>query len=219
MRGDDTNWTSNYTLIYFKLSYVFPKTLWLRKDEGCLTSQGFCDPRISLFVGARHISICFSLFLRGVASHPIHLPWVLLNCISRHPLALEKRLEFLLEWCIWSWSFSSTSVPEGEWISRHSWSRQWPVHTDFGELWQTCGNWTTFYKVLCTMVCRVKNKKYFSFAFLLSLFSFCISSVFFFFATLSFFFRCSHCRKLAPTWKALAEYHKDNMDITIAKVQ
>ena len=68
------------------------------------------------------------------------------------------------------------------------------------------------------MVCRVKNKKYFSFAFLLSLFSFCISSVFFF-ATLSFFFRCSHCRKLAPTWKALAEYHKDNMDITIAKVQ
>ena len=69
------------------------------------------------------------------------------------------------------------------------------------------------------MVCRVKNKKYFSFAFLLSLFSFCIGSVFFFFATLSFFFRCSHCRKLAPTWKALAEYHKDNMDITIAKVQ
>ncbi|CAH3157056.1 unnamed protein product [Porites lobata] len=29
---------------------------------------------------------------------------------------------------------------------------------------------------------------------------------------------CSHCRKLAPTWKALAEYHKDNMDITIAKI-
>ena len=68
------------------------------------------------------------------------------------------------------------------------------------------------------MVCRVKNKKYFSFAFLLSLFSFCISSVFFF-LQLSLFFRCSHCRKLAPTWKALAEYHKDNMDITIAKVQ
>ena len=68
------------------------------------------------------------------------------------------------------------------------------------------------------MVCRVKNKEYFSFAFLLSLFSFCISSVFFF-LTVFFFFRCSHCRKLAPTWKALAEYHKDNMDITIAKVQ
>ena len=68
------------------------------------------------------------------------------------------------------------------------------------------------------MVCRVKNKEYVSFAFLLSLFSFYISSVFFFFATV-FFFRCSHCRKLAPTWKALAEYHKDNMDITIAKVQ
>jgi len=30
---------------------------------------------------------------------------------------------------------------------------------------------------------------------------------------------CSHCRKLAPTWKALAEYHKDNVDITVAKVQ
>ena len=30
--------------------------------------------------------------------------------------------------------------------------------------------------------------------------------------------RCSHCRKLAPTWKELAEFHKDNMDITIAKV-
>lgn len=29
---------------------------------------------------------------------------------------------------------------------------------------------------------------------------------------------CSHCRKLAPTWKALAEYHKDNVDVTIAKI-
>ncbi|XP_068736840.1 thioredoxin domain-containing protein 5-like isoform X2 [Montipora capricornis] len=29
---------------------------------------------------------------------------------------------------------------------------------------------------------------------------------------------CSHCRKLAPTWKELAEFHKDNMDITIAKI-
>ncbi|CAH3184803.1 unnamed protein product [Porites lobata] len=29
---------------------------------------------------------------------------------------------------------------------------------------------------------------------------------------------CSHCRKLSLTWKALAEYHKDNMDITIAKI-
>jgi len=29
---------------------------------------------------------------------------------------------------------------------------------------------------------------------------------------------CSHCRKLAPTWKALAEYHKDNVDITVAKI-
>ena len=67
------------------------------------------------------------------------------------------------------------------------------------------------------MVCRVKNKEYFSFAFLLSLFPFCMNSVFFFATVI--FIRCSHCRKLAPTWKALAEYHKDNMDITIAKVQ
>ena len=34
----------------------------------------------------------------------------------------------------------------------------------------------------------------------------------------SSFDRCSHCRKLAATWKALAEYHKDNVDIAIAKV-
>ena len=67
------------------------------------------------------------------------------------------------------------------------------------------------------MVCRVKNKEYFSFAFLLSLFPFCMNSVFFFATVI--FIRCSHCRKLAPTWNALAEYHKDNMDITIAKVQ
>ena len=67
------------------------------------------------------------------------------------------------------------------------------------------------------MVCRVKDKEYFSFAFLFALFSFYINSVFFFLTV--FFIRCSHCRKLAPTWKALAEYHKDNMDITIAKVQ
>ena len=68
------------------------------------------------------------------------------------------------------------------------------------------------------MVCTVKDKEYFSFAFLFALLSFCINSVFFFFLTV-FFIRCSHCRKLAPTWKALAEYHKDNMEITIAKVQ
>ena len=51
-------------------------------------------------------------------------------------------------------------MTEGEWVSRHSWSRQWPVHTDFRELWQTCGNWTTFYKVLCAMVCRVQDKDF-----------------------------------------------------------
>ena len=57
------------------------------------------------------------------------------------------------------------------------------------------------------MACRVKDKDYFWFCFPLC------------FALTVFFIRCSHCRKLAPTWKALAEYHKDNMDITIAKVQ
>ena len=62
---------------------------------------------------------------------------------------------------------------------------------------------------------RIKTT--FGFAFLFALFSFCINSVFFFLTV--FFSRCSHCRKLSPTWKALAEYHKDNMDITIAKVQ
>ena len=31
--------------------------------------------------------------------------------------------------------------------------------------------------------------------------------------------RCSHCRKLAPIWQELAEYYKDSVDITIAKVR
>ena len=50
---DDTNRPSNYTLIYFKLSYVCPKTWRIRKDNGWLASQGFCDPRIS---------VCFSMY-------------------------------------------------------------------------------------------------------------------------------------------------------------
>ena len=61
---------------------------------------------------------------------------------------------------------------------------------------------------------RIKN----TLALLSSLLCSLFASVFFF-SILFYFFRCSHCRKLAPTWKALAEYHKDNMDITIAKVQ
>ena len=48
---DYNNRPSNYTLIYFKLSYVCPKTWRFRKDEGWLASQGFCDPRISIFFG------------------------------------------------------------------------------------------------------------------------------------------------------------------------
>ena len=67
------------------------------------------------------------------------------------------------------------------------------------------------------MVCRVKDKDYFWFCFPLC-FAIFLHQFSVFFLTV-FFIRCSHCRKLAPTWKALAEYHKDNMDITIAKVQ
>ena len=63
---------------------------------------------------------------------------------------------------------------------------------------------------------RIKNTLALLSSFLCSLFA---SVQCFFFCNSLFFFRCSHCRKLAPTWKALAEYHKDNMDITIAKVQ
>ena len=42
-------------LIYFKLSYVCPKTWRFRKDEGWLASQGFCNPRISIFFWVPHI--------------------------------------------------------------------------------------------------------------------------------------------------------------------
>ena len=68
------------------------------------------------------------------------------------------------------------------------------------------------------MVCRLKNKLN-TVALLSSFLCSLFASVQCFFCNCLFFFRCSHCRKLAPTWKALAEYHKDNMDITIAKVQ
>ena len=74
-----------------------------------------------------------------------------------------------------------------------------------------------FIKFYAPWFVESRIKTTFGFAFLFALRSFCINSVFFFLTV--FFIRCSHCRKLAPTWKALAEYHKDNMDITIAKVQ
>ena len=57
---DDTNWPSNYTLIYFMLSHVCPKTWRFRKDEGWLASQGFCNPHISIFFWDPCISVCFS---------------------------------------------------------------------------------------------------------------------------------------------------------------
>ena len=58
--ADDTNRQPNYTLIYFKLSYVCPRTWRIRKDEGWLASQGFSDPRISIFLWDPRISLCFS---------------------------------------------------------------------------------------------------------------------------------------------------------------
>ena len=53
MGVDDINRPSSYTLIYFKLSYVRPKTWQIKKDNGCLASQGFCEPRFS---------VCFSTY-------------------------------------------------------------------------------------------------------------------------------------------------------------
>ena len=87
-RLDYNNRPSNYTLNYFKLSLVCPKTWRFRKDEGWLASQGFCDPRISIFFWASHISVCFSTYYiclvgcsRGVASHPIHPHWIRPCCL------------------------------------------------------------------------------------------------------------------------------------------
>ena len=83
---DDTNRPSNYTLIYFMLSHVCPKTWRFRKDKGWLASQGFCNPHISIFFGDPCISVCFSTHYTflvgcskgggGVASHPIHALWI-----------------------------------------------------------------------------------------------------------------------------------------------
>ena len=72
--GDDNNRLSNYTLIYFlKLPYVCPKTWRFRKDNGLFASQGFCDPRISIFFGDPHISVNLFfhvqfIFLGGLAT-------------------------------------------------------------------------------------------------------------------------------------------------------
>ena len=81
--GNYNNRPSNYTLIYFKLSYVCPKTRRFRKDEGWLASQGFCDPRISIFFGPTYFRLFFhviyfsvSCSTGAVASHPIHPHWI-----------------------------------------------------------------------------------------------------------------------------------------------
>ena len=50
---DDTNRPSKYTLMYCKFSYVCPKTWRIRKGNGWLSSQGFCDPSTS---------VCFSTY-------------------------------------------------------------------------------------------------------------------------------------------------------------
>ena len=48
------------TLIYFKLSYVCPKTWRFRKCEGWLASQGFWNPPIPIFFLDSRISVCVS---------------------------------------------------------------------------------------------------------------------------------------------------------------
>lgn len=78
--GDDNNRLSNYTLIYFlKLPYVCPKTWRFRKDNGLFASQGFCDPRMSIFFGDPHISVNLFfhvqfIFLGGLATQSTTLP-------------------------------------------------------------------------------------------------------------------------------------------------
>ena len=61
--GSDTNfyWPPNYTFIYFKLSYVCPKTWEFRKSKSWLASQGFCNLHISLFLG---LLTYFHLFIQ-----------------------------------------------------------------------------------------------------------------------------------------------------------
>ena len=55
---DDNNRPSKYTLNYFKLSYVFPKTWRFRKNEDWLASQGLCGSRISIFFWDPHVYVC-----------------------------------------------------------------------------------------------------------------------------------------------------------------
>ena len=64
----DTNRPPNCTLIYFKLSYVCPRTWRIRKDEGWLASQGFSDPRISIFLRTHVFPFAFPrvIFLGGL---------------------------------------------------------------------------------------------------------------------------------------------------------
>ena len=49
----DTNPPPNYTLIYFKLSYVCPKTWRFRRSKGLVGFKGFLNPRISIFFGTK----------------------------------------------------------------------------------------------------------------------------------------------------------------------
>ena len=87
---DDTKRPPNYMLIYFKLSYVCPKTWQFGKDEGWLASQSFWDQHISIFFGTHvllnvflHISIIifwWAVLKRGggwlvTQSTPWICPW------------------------------------------------------------------------------------------------------------------------------------------------
>ena len=145
--------------------------------------------------------MCTSL----VAEVDILLPWrkglLSLRIVSDHDL-------FYLHLHLWQKESESADTAEADNGLYTLTSENFDKHVEIG---------LHFIKFYAPWFVESRIKTSFGFAFRFALRSFCFNSVFFFLTV--FFIRSSHCRKLAPTWKALAEYHKDNMDITIAKVQ
>ena len=139
-------------------------------------------------------------------------------CTGRHPLALEKLLVF-----------SQNDVSDHDLFYLHLWQKESEsadtAEADNGLYTLTSENFDKHVEIGLHFIkfyapwfvqSRINN----TLALLSSLLrSFFASVQCFFCRNCLCFFRCSHCRKLAPTWKTLAEYHKDNMDVTIAKVQ